>query len=187
MNHAIWKKVAIIVTVIFLLDQLTKWIAFVYLQPLISVNVVGDFFRLTYVENPGMAFGIRISNRFWYNFLSVVAVLVLLFYLFFLYPDRKKFSYSLAFILGGAFGNLFDRLMHGKVIDFLDFEFLDIHIPAFTLFGWNFPGFSMERWPVFNLADIAVSLGMIFLFLIVLTDREAVQGKTILTESSDPQ
>lgn len=153
-------KVLIIVSAIFILDQFTKWLAFVYLQPMISINVLGDFFRLTYVENPGMAFGIRLSNRMLFNTLSIGAAVILLGYLFFVHPTRKYFTYSLALILGGAFGNLFDRLIHGKVIDFMDFDFFDIHIPAFKFLFFQFPGYSMDRWPVFNVADMAVSIGM---------------------------
>lgn len=175
-------KILLIIVFVFALDQITKWIAFTYLQPLISVKVIGNFFRLTYVENPGMAFGIRINNRYIFNFLSISAALVLIAYLLFLYPYKKKFTYSLALILGGAFGNLFDRLVHGKVIDFLDFDFFNIHIPSFKLLFWQFPGYSMERWPVFNLADVAVSTGMILIILIVFFTDDKKKESITTTE-----
>ncbi|GAB4168212.1 MAG: signal peptidase II [Calditrichia bacterium] len=179
-----FSKVLLIVLIVFVLDQITKWIAFVYLQPHISIPVMGDFFRLTYVENPGMAFGIRIGNRFLFNLLSISAALILILYLFFLYPGQKEFTYSLAFILGGAFGNLFDRLMHGKVIDFFDFDFPNIHISPFSFLGMEFSGYHLERWPVFNIADIAVTTGMFLIFLIILFHPEKELNPSQKSESA---
>jgi len=170
-------RIAIIVTVVFLLDQVTKWIAYHYLQPVVSVPVMGDFFRLTYVENPGMAFGIRIANRFIFNSLSIIAAVILVFYLTHLYPQKKAFTYSIACILGGAFGNLYDRLMHGVVIDFFDFDFFNISIPPFKFLFIDFGGYNLFRWPVFNIADMAVSLGMVFIFVNVFWEYERKHKK----------
>ncbi|MCK5076914.1 MAG: signal peptidase II [Calditrichia bacterium] len=172
--------IAIIVSAIFALDQFTKWLAYEYLQQHFTIPVIGDFFRLTYVENPGMAFGIRIANKFLFNALSILAAIILVFYLTHLYPGKSSFTYSIACILGGAFGNLFDRLVHGVVIDFFDFEFWNISIPAFKFFFINFGGYSMTRWPVFNIADIAVSVGMILIFISVFWEYERKQ-------KNDPQ
>jgi signal peptidase II len=183
-------KVLIIVAMVFLVDQFTKWLAFVYLQPQISVNILGDFFRLTYVENPGMAFGINLNNRVLFNTLSIGAAVILVAYLFFVHPTRKYFTYSLALILGGAFGNLFDRLMHGKVIDFMDFDFIDIHIPAFNFLFIHFPGYSMDRWPVFNVADMAVSTGMIIIIVMAFffdqgEERKEAIANVVAQETTD--
>ena len=178
-------KIAIIVVAIFALDQATKWIAYVYLQPKFSIQVIGDFFRLTYVENPGMAFGIRIANKFLFNSLSIIAAIILVFYLTHLYPGKSSFTYSIACILGGAFGNLYDRLFYGVVIDFFDFEFWNISIPAFKFYFINFGGYSMYRWPVFNIADIAVSLGMVFIFVNVFFEYEKKHKKTDLKEEEN--
>ena len=78
----------------------------------------------------------------------------------------------MSFISAGAIGNLTDRFIYGRVIDFLDFEFFDIHIPAFSFLFFNFPGYSMTRWPVFNVADMAVTSGMIIIisYLIFVGD-----------------
>ncbi|HNS73454.1 MAG TPA: signal peptidase II, partial [bacterium] len=61
------------------------------------------------------------------------------------------------------------------VVDFLDFEFFDIHIPAFKLFSIPFAGYSLERWPVFNVADIALSVGMVMLLVYILFFEEDEQ------------
>ncbi len=149
---------------VVLLDQITKIFARIYLKPVQSVAVISDFFRLTYVENPGIAFGIRVDNKVFFTVLSIAAVIVLFYYLIKL---REDFSLRLAFavILGGAVGNLIDRFLFGKVTDFFDFEFFDVHLPSFKFLFFNFQGYHMNRWPVFNVADMAVSLGMLFIII----------------------
>lgn len=153
---------------ILLLDQLSKWIIKSSMQLYDSIPVLGDFFRLTYVENPGMAFGIRISDNVFFSVFAVIASLVLLLYLFRLKAEERWARVAMTIILGGALGNLLDRIFRGRVVDFLDFEFFNIHIPPFKLFSLQFSGYSLERWPVFNVADIAVSVGMVMLLIYIL-------------------
>ncbi|MBN2356828.1 signal peptidase II [candidate division KSB1 bacterium] len=153
---------------IFSLDQLTKWIIRQNMQLLDRVRILGDFFRLTYVENRGMAFGIQVSNQLFFTLFAVVASLVILVYLLRLKGDQAWPRYAMILILGGAIGNLFDRITRGRVVDFLDFEFFDIHIPAFHFLFVDFPGFDMDRWPIFNVADISVTIGMIMLLIYIL-------------------
>jgi signal peptidase II len=163
MTHKVFHILLIILFVVAF-DQITKYFAIIYLQPRGSVTVLGDFLRLTYVENPGMAFGIEIDNKILFNVLSIVAVLVIFYYLFKL-RSHSLLRISFAVILGGAFGNLIDRFMHGRVVDFLDVEFFDIHFPGGSFLFWNFPAYSLYRWPVFNIADMAVSIGMLIILL----------------------
>lgn len=153
---------------IFILDQAAKWIVKTNMRLYESITVLGDFFRLTYVENPGMAFGIRISDNVFFTVFAVIASLIILLYLFKLKERECWARLAMTIILGGALGNLTDRIFRGQVVDFLDFEFFNIHIPAFKLFWIQFSGYSMERWPVFNVADIAVSVGMIMLLIYIL-------------------
>ncbi|MEJ2104876.1 MAG: signal peptidase II [Ignavibacteriaceae bacterium] len=103
-----------------------------------SISVIGDFFRITFTENPGMAFGYNPGSDFklWITIFSVVASIGLLFYL---YSSRKKslsLRVAIALILAGAIGNVFDRvfygviyhyapLFYGKVVDFFDFDFFN--------------------------------------------------------------
>jgi signal peptidase II len=133
-----------------------------------SFEVLGDFFRITFVENPGMAFGIRVNNTTVFLGLSLLAAVLVFYYLFKLRKEGWFLQLALIFITAGAIGNLTDRFIYGKVVDFLDFEFFDISIPAFELVGINFSGYSMTRWPVFNVADMAVTGGMTILILFIL-------------------
>jgi signal peptidase II len=132
------------------------------------IKVIGDFFQITFIENPGMAFGYDpgSSLKIYVSLFSLAASIALIIYL---YASRKQslsLRISLAFILGGAVGNLIDRmfygvfygyapLFYGRVVDFLDFDFFH-----FTLFGRTF-----ERFPVFNIADASVTIGVLILIL----------------------
>ncbi len=161
----------LIILVLVCVDQFTKLIAKIYLQPVHSVNIIGDFLRFTYVENPGMAFGIQLSNKLLFNILSISAVIVISFYLFKL-REHNLLRFSFALILGGAFGNLIDRFLHGQVVDFIDVEFFNIHFGGSKFLFLEIPPYSMDRWPVFNIADMAVSIGMILIILTAIFERK---------------
>lgn len=168
-KHAL-VTILIIFSLIFL-DQATKLIAKIYLQPIHSVKIIGNFLRFTYVENPGMAFGIELSNKLLFNVLSIIAVIVIFIYLLKL-RDHNLLRFSFAIILGGAFGNLIDRFVYGQVVDFIDVEFFDIHFKGGKFLFWELPPYAMDRWPVFNIADSAVSIGMILIILIAIFERK---------------
>lgn len=131
-----------------------------------STPVWGDFFRLTYIENPGMAFGIDLGGKLFFSIFSVLASGAILIYLFKARTEPLGFRLSLALILGGAIGNLIDRvfygvifneapLFYGKVVDFFDVDFFNISIGNYHL----------SRWPVFNIADAAVTVGVVLLLI----------------------
>ncbi len=136
----------IISILILLLDQLTKYVIMNNLQPGQSIPVITNIFHITYIKNTGAAFGI-LGN---YTFLLIIASIVIL-VLFFLFVktysfDNLWFKAASAFIIGGAAGNLIDRVRLGFVIDFLDFRI----------------------WPVFNIADMAIVTGGIILIIFYL-------------------
>ena len=115
-----------------------------------QVDVIGDYVRLTYIHNPGAAFGIHLGpySRIIFLVLSVIA-LVALAGMYWVTPakDRVRLA-SIALICGGAVGNLVDRIRSSQgVVDFMDV------------------GIGQLRWPVFNVADVAVTCGAIFLAL----------------------
>ena len=168
------KFLLIIVASVFALDQLTKYAARFFLEPVQQVSVLGNFFRLTYVENPGIAFGIRINNKVLFTILTLAAVIAIFYYLF---KIKGHWSLRLAFavILGGAFGNLIDRFTYGVVVDFFDFDFFNLTLPSFHFLFFDFQGYPMDRWPVFNIADTAVSIGMILIILNAIFDRSPKQ------------
>jgi signal peptidase II len=127
-------------------------------------QIFGDFFRLTYIENPGMAFGIDLGGKLFFSIFSIVASLAILAYLYRARDEKFGFRVSLAMILAGAVGNLIDRvfygvifgdapLFYGKVVDFLDLDFFD----------FSFLGYHLTRWPVFNIADASVTIGVLLL------------------------
>jgi signal peptidase II len=133
-----------------------------------SISVMGNFFKITFIENPGMAFGFDPGSDFklWISVFSLIASFGLLVYLFLVRKKSLSLRVALAFILGGAAGNLIDRMFYGivfkyapifygRVVDFFDFDFFN-----FSIFGRNY-----DRWPIFNIADAAVTIGVMVLVL----------------------
>lgn len=129
-----------------------------------SIPLVGDFFRFTFVENPGMAFGIRLIDKEYLALFTIIAAIGLFLYLYKLRKESFWLRLPLALILAGAIGNLINRvffgvlfghapLLQGNVVDFIDMDFFDFQIL----------GYEMSRWPIFNLADVFVTLGVVLL------------------------
>jgi signal peptidase II len=141
-----WLSLALLLT---LLDQLTKVLilgAFEHGQ----ATPMTSFFNLVRVHNSGAAFSFLADASGWQRWFFTaigVAATVFIVYLLRAHPGQRLFCFSLACILGGAVGNVIDRLLHGYVVDFLDFHWG----------GWHFPAF--------NLADSAITLGAICLIL----------------------
>ncbi len=150
-EKAVDRKTAFYVAIvggIVLLDLITKLIAEATLPFHRPVPVLGDFVRLTYIFNPGAAFGLHLGqySRFIFLLLSLIAVVALLFmYRATPWSDRLRL-FAISSVTGGALGNLIDRIRSPQgVVDFLDI------------------GIGNLRWPVFNVADIAVTTGAILL------------------------
>jgi signal peptidase II len=165
-------RILILSLAVFVLDQVTKWIIQSSMELYASLQVLGNFFRITFVENAGMAFGLQLGNNLFFTLFAVLASIAIIYYLVHLPLSQRLARFALALVLGGAMGNLFDRVVRGKVVDFLDFEFFNIHIPAFSLLQVRFPGYELDRWPVFNVADIAITLGMILLLVVIVFEKE---------------
>lgn len=142
----IWVGIAMIV---MLLDQLTK-ITMMRLLAYGQSDPVTSFFNLVMVYNKGAAFSFLADQPGWQRyFFTGISVLASLFILWMLkrHPGQRLFCWALALILGGALGNLIDRVAYGHVIDFLDFH----------LAGWH--------WPAFNLADSSITVGALLFVL----------------------
>ncbi|MBI3194846.1 MAG: signal peptidase II [Ignavibacteriae bacterium] len=181
---------------IVITDQITKlWVKGISLPSLgiefqgypygYSQQVWGDFLRLTYIENPGMAFGIDIGGKLFFSIFSVIASIGIIFYLYKVRDESLLFRLSLAMILGGAVGNLIDRvfygvifdeapLFYGRVVDFIDADFFNIN-----LFGYH-----LNRWPVFNVADASVTCGVV---LLLFAQKTLKQETPILQNSITPE
>lgn len=158
---------------VVLIDQLSKTLIAHTLHPGESIKVLGDFFRITYVLNPGGAFGTRLGSGTFYTIISILAIFLGLYFFFRTREEETWFRIGWALILGGAFGNLIDRFRFGEVLDFLDFDFLDIHIPTLI---------QLERWPVFNFADACVTVAMAIILWQVLFHRTKAKSETIEDE-----
>ncbi len=168
-----FRKFLIIIALAAILDQLSKTAAVRLLVPGESVPVLGDFFKLTFIMNPGGVFGTRLGSQNFYTFISLLAIGITLWFLFKTKTRGKALRTGLCLVLGGAVGNLIDRFRFGEVVDFLDFDFFNIALPPTKIIFVNFPGFYLDRWPVFNLADSFVLIGMILVVVHLLFFKES--------------
>ena len=166
------KMTLFIIGFMVILDQVSKYIIKTQMHHFDSKPVLGTFFQITYVVNEGAAFGVQLGSPKLFLVLSIIAAILVFYYLIRMRDKNWLPQLALAFIAAGAIGNLSDRILHGKVVDFFDIEFFDISIPSFNLFGWTLSGYSMTRWPIFNVADIAITCGMIVIvsYLIFVGD-----------------
>jgi len=139
--------------VVFMADQASKIALVEHIPPGGSVGILGDYLRLSHVRNIGASFGLFPGNTTVLIAVSGAAVAVVL-YLAFRARGKTGSMCFLGLILGGALGNLYDRLRFGEVIDFFDV------------------GFGRHRWPVFNVADIAVTVGVFLLLFEYLLRKD---------------
>jgi signal peptidase II len=150
-----WKIVGAWVAAIVVVDQVTKAVVDRTMPLHHSIPIIDGFFNLTYIRNTGAAFGIFSGSHevFRLPFLIGVAILAIGFILMMLKRLRDGetgLTLALAFILGGAAGNLIDRILYGEVIDFLDVYWSHYH------------------WPAFNVADSCITIGVgITLFYLI--------------------
>ncbi len=135
---------------VVLADQLTKRLIEAKMSLGDSVPIIGELIRLTYIHNEGMAFGVDIAGGRLLGFISLAATILVAAILLKTHSQPKEIRWILAAILGGAGGNTIDRLAYGYVIDFMDVDM---------------PNWLMNRWPVFNVADSAVSIGVVLLII----------------------
>ena len=137
-----------LIVAIIALDQWSKWAIKTSFNLYQSKPVIQDLLHFTYVTNDGMAFGLSFPGG--KHILLVMTILLTGFIIGFLWKEREGHplvKYGLALILSGAIGNLIDRFLYGKVVDFLDLMIGDFH------------------WYIFNVADSSVTIGMV-LFII---------------------
>ncbi len=144
-------------------DQFSKALALSYLSRVYSLKVIDGFFSLTLVLNPGVAFGLfSHSPAAWKAaallLLSGVTVIVLLWYYFYYHGLTRLARVAFSLVVGGALGNMLDRFRFAKVVDFLDFYWRSYH------------------WPAFNLADAAITVGVVLLLFDVLRQNRKNDG-----------
>lgn len=188
-------KILYVTLFVVLSDQITKFLVKGGSIPLLnikhegmnygqSIEVIGDFFKFTFVENPGLAFGIEVNeiSKLLLSIFSLVASVGIFYYLYKSRHQKLVVRTALALILGGAVGNLIDRtlygyfygyapIFYGSVVDFFNVDFFD-----FTIFGRTY-----ERWPIFNIADASVTIGVVLLIIFhnsVAESKEVIPADT---------
>ncbi|HHV98570.1 MAG TPA: signal peptidase II [Clostridiaceae bacterium] len=134
---------AIIVILIIAADQVSKFFITKNVDLGELIEIIRNFFYITYIRNKGAAWSIFQNGRYFFIVMTIIASILIIYFL--LKSKNKILSLSLSFILGGAIGNLIDRIAAGSVVDFLEFHF------------WSY------RFPVFNVADIFITTGTILL------------------------
>ena len=147
-------RVGILVFLIVVVDQLSK----AYIQSNMylgeSIPILQDIFHITYILNPGAAFGLFADQTFFFIGLAVLMVAAAIWF----YPAIKKESAwmqaGIGLLLGGAVGNLIDRVLIGKVVDFFDFRI----------------------WPIFNIADICIVCGAFLIAVASFTAKDEVNA-----------
>ena len=147
-----------LVFLIFLLDRLSKIYVIDLNNKFLGSEIFSSkFLNITLIWNEGIAFGFfSFDEKYYYNILTLIISLIIIGILIFTLKSNGFQKYALLMILGGALGNLFDRIFYKAVPDFFDFHIGDFH------------------WFIFNVADIFITIGVIFMILIELisTNKE---------------
>lgn len=169
-----FKKLLILAPLVLITDQLSKLLIVRLLPEGTTLPVIPGFFDIVSTRNPGAAFGAFASlpdsiRTPFFLATSAVAVVVILFYLARLGDEEPRAFTYLSLILGGALGNIADRLFRGEVVDFLSFHWQDrwsrIAVGPWSLrFKWE--------WPAFNVADAAITVGILFLTLVMIKSKK---------------
>ncbi len=143
---AIFRKhlLLIVITIlVFTLDRLSKFYVSHFFSLGDSIPIIKNVFHLAYLRNPGAAFGLFPNQRYCFILLSIIILFSILFYVIKAKKLTRFHQVAFGLVLGGILGNLVDRISNGLVVDFLDFRI----------------------WPVFNLADSALVLGVFLLII----------------------
>jgi len=148
--------------ILIILDQFTKFLVALHIPQNVSVRIIDNFFNLTHIRNPGVAFGLFADSDLEFKatlfivFSAIAIVAILVF--FHETPSHKKIALvGLILIFSGAIGNLIDRILYKEVIDFIDFHFGSYH------------------WPAFNIADSCITIGVVLMFIDIIKDGAAPQ------------
>lgn len=141
------------------LDQISKYFVVSNMALYDSISVVPGFFRFTYIENKGAAFGMLADHRWVFLVISTIAIVAFVFYIVKYRPKDLLLRISAAFIVGGGIGNMIDRCLRGSVVDFIDVEFIEFYI--------------------FNVADmfVCVGCGLMMLYLLLAEVKEQRKKK----------
>ncbi len=158
-----------IATIVLIIDQFVKILVTLNLKEMHSYEIINNFFSLYYVKNTGAAFSILEDQTLILIILSLIILIVLNNYITLLTKSTKLERISLGLIIGGILGNLIDRLIYNSVIDFLSFK----------IFNYSFP--------VFNLADTAIVIGVILFIIASIKENISNKGAKDLVIKEKPK
>lgn len=135
--------------VVLLLDQLTKYLVLSRMGPNQTIPLIKNILHLTYVQNQGAAFGLFWG---WRSLLVFIGIIIIALVIYYYHKSQRSLWMSLALgcLVGGSIGNIIDRVFRHYVVDFIDFRF----------------------WPVFNLADTMINVGIFLVIILLLFDKE---------------
>ena len=144
----------ILVILIFTIDRISKiYVISLSDKALVSEIFSSKFLNISLIWNEGIAFGLLSFNeKIFYNLLTFIILVIILIIFFMVLKSYGLKKYSLLMILGGALGNVYDRIFYGAVPDFIDFHVQNFH------------------WFIFNVADIFITIGVIFMIFLELID-----------------
>ncbi|WP_338324895.1 signal peptidase II [Metabacillus mangrovi] len=153
----------IIAIAVIILDQLTKWLVVQNLEIGEQIPVIEGFFYITSHRNEGAAWGILQGQMWFFYIVTVIVMAALIYYIQKFVTKAGLLGTALGLMLGGAIGNFIDRVLHQKVVDFVQT----------IIFSYNFP--------IFNIADSALCIGVALLFIQMLLDgkNEKKEGQTL--------
>lgn len=151
---------AILIVIVLIVDQYTKYLA-LSLKDGRRISIIGDHLSLVYLENRGAAFGI-FQDKKWFLLISSVLIILYLLYFYIKYKNsiNNIMKIGIGLVLGGAFGNMIDRVFRGFVVDFISYRFPN---------GYGFP--------IFNVADMAVIIGSFVLIISTFAKEEKKIGE----------
>ena len=145
-----------LILLVVTVDQLTKKLAISFLRDTAqSITIIPDLLSLTYTENKGVAFGMEFASPTVLLLLTGLITVVVLLYVILSKNRSTLFLLPFALIVGGGTGNMIDRVIIGRVVDFIYFD----------LYHGNMFGTYLSLWPIFNVADSAISIGACMLIL----------------------
>jgi len=141
----------IVIAIVVILDRISKILTVEFLKGNKSITLIEKVIGLTYETNTGASFGIMKNQKWFLILLPIIMIGVCLYFLIAKKVKSKWAMVSLAFIIGGGIGNLYDRIFYGYVVDMFEFKFMD--------------------FAIFNVADTFITIGCVILALVILFDK----------------
>ena len=137
---------------VIIIDQVTKWLVMTNMELRESISIIDDFLYITSHRNSGAAWGILAGQMTFFYIITAIVIVVIIYYIKKYAQESKLLGIGLGLILGGAIGNFIDRLAYQEVVDFIDMYF------------------GSYSYPIFNIADSALVVGVIMIGIVVLKE-----------------